>query len=175
VWLGVVASVTGILGFLAQLGIAPIFDPLKTAIGVPLWLAVVLVVLLWWGVVAMVGRATKSAVDSLHSTGKQLRDAEAEVSRLTQQLAAAAPQPSAATPDRASISRLAMYEALEQEILGLLASGTRMSLSQIIDNTSVSLQTDRRERVTRAIASLGDRIEGKDGTYGLVRHSSGGS
>ena len=169
VWLGVIASITGILGFLAQVGVAPIFDPLKLVVGVPLWLVLIVAVLLWIGAMAMVGRATRSSLDDLQTTAKRLQDTEAEVLRLTGELAVAKSKTGGIGPDRSCTERLAKYEALEQEIVGLLASGEKMSLSQIIDHTSVALNIDRRERVTRAIASLGDRIEGIDGSYRLPK------
>lgn len=167
VWLGVLASITGILGFLAQVGLAPIFDPLKLAVPIPLWLGLIIAVLLWLGAMAMVERATRRALDELRSTGQRLSETEAKVMRLTGELTASTAKMDEKAADRDSVELLRKYESLEQEIMGLLRSGARMTLAQIVDATSVALYTDRRERVTRAIASLGDRIEGNDGWYRL--------
>ena len=177
-WLGVVASVTGILGFLAQIGLAPIFDPLKAAIPVPLWLGLIVVIgLLWLGVISgakpmnhLLERVVKLQTE-LQSSRETIQNGEAEKKALEQQVARLMSS-NAERDATAARKGLVEYEALEREIIGLLASGAEMSLSQIIDQTSVSLRPDRTERVTRAIAALGDKIDGSGGTfpkYKLVR------
>jgi hypothetical protein len=167
-WLGVVASITGILGFLAELG-PDTFVPLKATIPIPLWLAIGLVALIWLGTAMMVHRATKSLADQVSSDQIKLFEARTEINQLTNRLLASNSRTIASKPDKSCVERLASYEALEKEIVGLLASGARMSLAQIIDSTSVSLQPDRQARVTRAIAALGSLIDGSDGSYCLSR------
>jgi membrane protein implicated in regulation of membrane protease activity len=170
-WLGVVASATGILGFLAQIGLAPIFDPLKTTVGLPLWLALILVALVFWGTAVVWDRATRRLLERIDKADEQLEAARRQNETVAGEPAQFKSRRENPEGGKRHADQLARYEALEQEILGLLASGAEMTLSEIVDHTSVSLQPDRRERVTRAIAALGDRIEGSGGAIARYRLS----
>lgn len=171
-WLGIVASVTGILGFLAQIGLAPIFDPLKASVDLPIWLALIFVALLLWGTAVVADRATRRLLERVEGAEKQLESVRREKETLASEVAQFRSSREDLEVAKRCVEQLTRYEALEQEILGLLASGAEMTLSQVVGNTSVSMRPDRNELVTRAIAALGDRIEGTGGamaSYRLVR------
>jgi hypothetical protein len=169
-WLGAVASIMGILGFLAQYGLAPtIFSPLKASVGLPLWLIIILPLLPLLVIGVVVDRATRRLLEKQERIDNELQSTRKDNDVLARELADLESAREYRETAKHLQESLARYTALEQEIIGLLAGGQEMNLSDIIDHTSVSLQPDRRERVTRAIAALGSRIDGSGGKYRLSR------
>ena len=161
--LAVLGSIASILGFLAQIGIVPLLDPLKATIGIPLWIILGVVLLLPWIVSWATRHATSGLAERLNASTAEL---ESHRER-TQQLEARIKGGSVLAKRLSDAEgRLASYETLEAEILGLLNDGKEHDLLNIGQHTSLKSELEIRDTmVLRAINSLGDKIEGTGGKY----------
>jgi uncharacterized membrane protein len=168
-WLNALAGVVALGGLLGRFfsRYLPLFKPLQSTIGLPIWTLVVLLLILPWIVVAAakaLGATSESQREKLRA---ELESVRVDQTRCAQDLAAerAASSSLRAEGRRADeiAERLATYESLEREILGLLMNGGKYSLSMLRDNSSIRSSPGADQLISRAIAGLGGRIIGTGG------------
>lgn len=172
-WLGVISAIVGIVGFLMQVGAAPVLAPLIAIVNVPVWLLICVLFALPWVVASAIKHSIALQLQRIDESQKQIAELEKQRAHLEAQASAASARSQEATLGMAAILKLDAYESLEQEIVGQLKGGERLSLLELEFRTSASRASDGKQRIARAIASLGARISGSSGSYQLVeRHDA---
>jgi hypothetical protein len=164
--LAVLGSVASIFGFLAQIGIAPLLDPLKMPINVPLWLILGVAGALPLAISWAVRHSTSVLVDRLTTSTTELQSLRENSQQLESIIKAESDRERRLSDAE---SRLATYESLEAEIMGLLSNGGEYDLAAIVERTSIRIHMNGYQMVLRAINALGDKIEGTGGV-GIARY-----
>jgi hypothetical protein len=167
-WLGVLSAATGIIGFLMQIGAAPVLTPLTAVVSIPVWLLICVFLALPWVLSSAVKHSSTAQLRKIDDAQARIAELEVDRASLKAEANAISIISAEAASGKVAVARLLEYERLENEIIGELKGGERLSISELGFRTSAGPTLEGKQKFSRAIASLGKQISGSDGRYQFV-------
>lgn len=172
-WLGVLSTATGIIGFLMQIGATPVLAPLAAVVSIPVWLLICILLAFPWVIGFAVKHSITSHLKRMDEAQTRIADLEKVRASFEAQASTISTLTTEANLGKAAALKLAEYERLEQEIVGHLKGGERLSILELEFRIFAGPTTGAKQKLSCAIASLGARISGTNGKYHLVeRHNA---